>query len=52
MKKITGKSEMAEEDLEKMIVQRQSNRKKQMDSFLDDLAAKYGEQPKKKKSRR
>ena len=47
---ITEKLE-SESDLEKLIMSRQENRKKQMDSFLSDLEAKYAK-PKKKTSRK
>jgi len=40
----------SESDLEKLIMSRQENRRKQMDSFLNDLEAKYAKPAKTRKS--
>ena len=42
----------SESDLEKLIISRQENRKKQMDSFLDNLEAKYAKKPKQKNAQK
>ena len=46
---VTGKFE-SESDLERLILSRQSNRRKEMDSFLSNLEAKYAKPAKSKTS--